>query len=78
MSRSRKHTPITGNVGAWDRSEKKDKRKANRRLRARQRSAVKKGVEVLPALREVSNVYSFMKDGKHYVSGGWRRKAMRK
>lgn len=67
MSRSYRHTPILGITTA--RSEKQDKRKANRDLR--------RGVKVLLiqedydeasylGLDDVSNLYSFAKDGKNY------------
>jgi hypothetical protein len=68
MSRSRRKTPISGITVAE--SEKKDKQIANRRLRHRVRSALATGAEVLPERREVSNVWSFDKDGKHW----WDRK----
>jgi hypothetical protein len=66
MTRSRRHTPITGTAIAE--SEKWDKQKANRRLRHRVKQvlAADAEVEVLPERREVSNVWSFMKDGKTY------------
>ena len=64
MSRSNKRTPITGNC-CGD-SEKNDKRIANRRLRRIVKSLIAKGIEFLPVLRDVSNVYTFNKDGKHY------------
>lgn len=65
MSGSRRKTPIFGITTA--RSEKQDKRLANRKLR----HAVKQrlGTDpngVLPVLREVSNVWSMAKDGKHW------------
>jgi hypothetical protein len=62
MSRSRKKTPIHGITTA--RSEKQDKRHANRALRARARSSMAHGDEVAPALREVSDVWCMDKDGK--------------
>ena len=61
MSRSRKRTPVIGNVHRAA-SEKQDKRNANRRLRR----AVRMGQWHL-TLRDVSNVWSFTKDGKHYM-----------
>jgi hypothetical protein len=66
MSRSRHKTPITGIAKAE--SEKWDKQEANRRLRHRvkQALAVDTEAEILPERREVSNVWSFMKDGKHW------------
>jgi hypothetical protein len=47
-------------------SEKQDKRRANRRLRRAVRLALDAGREVLPHLREVSNVWAFDKDGKRW------------
>jgi hypothetical protein len=70
MSRSYRKTPITGITMA--RSEKTDKRLANRRLRRK----VKTGALEL-RLREVSDIWGFEKDGKIY----WRdlpEKEMRK
>lgn len=69
MSRSRRHTPITG-VTCSD-SEKWEKRKANRKLRRLIREAVRKMVDsedepVLPEAREVSDVWDWSKDGKIY------------
>ncbi len=72
MSRSRRHTPICGITTA--RSEKADKREANRRLRVRLRSAVARTVAtvsattaadpVWPGLRDVSDPWAMAKDGK--------------
>jgi hypothetical protein len=76
MSRSLRHNPITG-IAVAD-SEKYDKRKANRILRARVRVALaRKDDPVLPVLREVSDVWAFAKDGKKYWSDApakWLRK----
>ena len=67
MSRSRRHTLIFGITTS--RSEKDDKRQANRRLRRRVRVELRvKQWERLPLLRELSNVWSFDKDGKRF----WR------
>lgn len=71
MGDSYKKTPIVGMVGV-NRSEKYDKRLANRRLRR----AVNQQLDItpededadLPIMREVSNVWSFSKDGKVYIS----------
>lgn len=65
MSRSRRKTPICGMTTA--RSEKKDKRFANRKERRRVRLAIPLDPDVLPHKREISNVYTFDKDGKQYV-----------
>jgi hypothetical protein len=64
MSRSRRHTPIFG-ITTGD-SEKQDKRQANRLLRRQVRLAMEARKEVLPHLREVSNVWCFAKDGKSW------------
>lgn len=72
MSRSFRHTPIIGNAGT---SDKDCKRKANRYARkaVRHKLSVTLTTEgdfdalVLPLLREVSNVYNFAKDGRHYM-----------
>lgn len=74
MARSFRHTPIVGITTAD--SEKLDKRIANRRERSRIRqillSLVGAGDDcldslVLPHRRELSNVWSFDKDGKQYL-----------
>jgi hypothetical protein len=75
MARSYKKTPITGNAGG---SDKYDKRMANRRLRMRVKTALKKGHDLLPELREVSCVCAFSKDGKQWLSPANREKWMRK
>lgn len=64
MSRSRKKHNISGI--AVCKSEKQDKRLANRRLRAAVREAMAYGAEVMPELREISNVWTFGKDGKQW------------
>lgn len=64
MSRSYKHTPVHGITGA--RSEKWDKRKANRKLRHRVKEVLVLAPDVLPVLREVSNVWTMNKDGKFW------------
>ena len=64
MSRSRRKTPICPVTCAQ--SEKKDKRRANQLLRRRVKDALQRGDEVLPILREVSDVWSMAKDGKSY------------
>jgi ATP-dependent Zn protease len=77
MSRSRIKTPITGNA-ANAKSEKADKQKANRVLRARVRVALNNDAEVMPELREVSEVYTFAKDGKSYFDADAQPKLLRK
>jgi hypothetical protein len=60
MSRSKKKTSIAGIGNA--KSEKDDKRLANRKLRRLTRV----DPENPPALREVSDVWGMSKDGKRY------------
>jgi hypothetical protein len=75
MSRSYRHRPIFGIAIA--RSEKSEKREANRKLRRRTRMLLRgwQGNEEPqpPLLREVSNVWSFSKDGKNYWRGATDR-----
>jgi len=70
MSRSFRHTRIFAITTAH--SEKKDKRFANRRFRR----AWKQGDEVTD-LRQVSDEWTFSKDGKLYWHGALQQ-AMRK
>lgn len=65
MSRSKRKTPKTGITTAE--SEKQDKRKANRKFRRKTKLQVKKGGINISELREVSNVWSFDKDGKMFL-----------
>ena len=66
MSRSRRKNKIQGIITA--KSEKMDKRHANRRLRRIVNLKVKSNDANIPSLREVSDVWSFGKDGKSYHS----------
>lgn len=66
MSRSRKKTPYFSYSVRI--SEKYDKRIANRRLRKAVKLAIFRGDEIIPIMREISNVWDMVKDGKHYVS----------
>lgn len=72
MSRSYRHSPFTG---ICSHSDKPGKTLANQRLRSRQRDAIKgcRDFEnlIVPLLREVSNVYSFPKDGKMRIKKTW-------
>ena len=72
MAHSYRHTPIFGNTTA--RSEKEDKRTANRTERSRVRQMIHSCDDfealVLPHKREVSDVWGFAKDGKHWL-GDW-------
>jgi len=61
MSRSFRNTPIGGITSC--KSEKDYKRIANRRHR---HLSNRSDGEQLPLLREISNVYWFGKDGKHW------------
>lgn len=64
MSRSFKHTTISGITTAT--SEKRDKQLANRRFRRISRHRVKIDKEPLIDLDEISDVWDFQKDGKRY------------
>jgi|TARA_B110000967_G_scaffold209020_1_gene263345 hypothetical protein len=66
MSRSKKKTKIQGITTA--KSEKKNKSAANRTFRRIVKKKVESEETVLPELREISNVWSFDKDGKKYNS----------
>jgi len=67
MSRSTRHTPVIGNTCAL--SDKPGKVLANRALRRAVHSAlVQHRYELIPLLREVSNVWNFPKDGKQRLS----------
>lgn len=78
MSRSRRHTSITGMTTA--RSEKWDKREANRRARRLVREVLghEPEADALPHLREVSSVWTFEKDGKQWFDPRRYPKDMRK
>jgi hypothetical protein len=64
MARSRKKTPICGITTA--RSEKQDKRLANRKVRRAVNQALTTSLEleVLPHRRELTNPWTMAKDGK--------------
>ena len=68
MSRSRKHTPITGHTTA--RSEKQDKRIHNRRFRRTIKLALHDILndldKMLPELKEIWEEWDMDKDGKAY------------
>jgi hypothetical protein len=66
MSRSFRKHPAGGITTC--RSEKEDKRIANRRFRRITRQAVQTG-KAIPIMREVANVYDMGKDGKKWH--GW-------
>ena len=50
-------------------SEKRDKTIVNKRYRRLVKVRIAKRSEVLPLIREISNIYQFDKDGKHYYAG---------
>ena len=50
-------------------TEKRDKTIANKRYRRLVKVRIAKRSEVLPLIREISNIYQFDKDGKHYYAG---------
>lgn len=65
MARSRKKVPITGMTNA--KTEKSNKRKANRKFRRVTKVQIKKGDTQLVSIKEVSNVCGFDKDGKQFL-----------
>ena len=64
MSRSYKKTPICGLTTA--KSDKEDKRLANRLFRRASRNRIKSNRELFYRLKEVCNVWDFAKDCKIY------------
>lgn len=66
MSRSVKKTPKKGVTGA--KSEKDDKREANRKLRRTNKVKLKAGNAEPKSIKEVSNVWGFEKDGKQFLA----------
>lgn len=66
MSKSEKKTKIRGITTA--KSEKENKQDANRKYRRIVKQKVKSNESELPKIREISNVWSFDKDGKKYDS----------
>ena len=64
VSRSKKKTKIEGITTA--KSEKENKRDANRKFRRIIKQKINSGKTEMPKLREVSNVWDFDKDGKRY------------
>ncbi|ADY28788.1 hypothetical protein IZU89_04905 [Cellulophaga lytica] len=66
MSKSEKKTKIRGITTA--KSEKENKQDANRKYRRIVKQKVKSNESELPKVREISNVWSFDKDGKKYDS----------
>jgi hypothetical protein len=78
MARSYRKTPIRGITTAH--SEKTDKKLWHSRMRARTLTHIRSGrdLDVLPITREVSNVWSFAKDGKQHFDPTRHPKLMRK
>ncbi len=62
MSRSFKKTPIVGITAC--KSEKQDKRDANRKHRRISKQKITFSSAPLPLMKEVSNIWGFGKDGK--------------
>jgi hypothetical protein len=78
MARSRKKTPISGITTA--RSEKQDKRLANRKVRraVKQALAGSGDVDVLPHRRELTNPWTMAKDGKAWFNADRFPEVLRK
>jgi hypothetical protein len=76
MSRSRKKNNICGTTGV--KSEKFDKQKSNRRLRKKIKQQIKNNKEVFSLKKEVSDLWTFGKDGKHFFDIKTYPKGMRK
>jgi hypothetical protein len=78
MSRSKRRTPVRGITSA--RSEKQDKRLYNRRYRrvCKQALYADPTRELLPLLREYSNVGAMDKDGKFWFDPRERPVLLRK
>lgn len=70
MSRSRRHTPITGWTTA--KSEKLDRRLAHRKLRKANQQILGETMDGdgLLQLNEVSSVWFMAKDGKRWIGPG--------
>lgn len=77
MSRSHRHTSITGNTKSE--SEKQDKRLGNRRLRRRVHVKLVQGhEEVTDTLDEVYDHWNASKDGRNWFDPKEHPKEMRK
>jgi len=78
MARSVKRTPVSGITTA--KSEKYDKRMANRKLRRAVRQALHRAecVEVLPHRRELTDPWTMAKDGKMWFDATRFPKLLRK
>ncbi len=66
MSRSYRKNKIVGNTKKE--TEKRDKTIANKRFRRLVKVRLAKKDDVLPLVKEVSNIWQFDKDGKHYYA----------
>jgi len=82
MSRSRRHTPITGFAG---KSEKTDKVLMHKKLRQQSKQILQKQEDldeaIFPIEDEVMDKWNMAKDGKQYFyknSGEWYTKCLRK
>lgn len=78
MSRSFRKTPICGMAGSRRTSEKLDKQIANRTLRRHTKQNIFHEIEIMPYIREVSNVWNMNKDGKFRFDPNKHKKLMRK
>jgi hypothetical protein len=76
MSRSRRKTPAGGAFSQL--SEKAGKRLANRILRRKLRTLDIRSSQLLPLLREVSDAWSMVKEGRRYWGHGAEPRLMRK
>jgi hypothetical protein len=78
MTRSRKKTPISGITTV--RSEKRDKRLGNRRVRraVKQALATSVDVDILPHRRELTNPWTMAKDGKIWFNADRFPEVLRK
>jgi hypothetical protein len=70
MGQSSRKIPVIGICGT---SEKRHKRRANRLLR-RKTKQTGIGAEILPLMREDSDVWDFATGGKDYLPGATLRK----
>jgi len=75
MSRSRKKISICG--ATTGRSEKHDKRIANRIFRRKEKAAIHHEKDPPENINEVSDIWLFDKDGKFYFDEEWPKR-MRK
>ena len=76
MSRSRRKTPISGNTPA--RSDKEDKRLANKKFRQAERQAIYHEKDPPENPKEVADCWDFNKDGKSYFDEEEYPELMRK